>query len=80
VISVFSLAPVQDAKLGGALDAASGGLFDINVDRALFIAILLDGKVYGCERDCFARQPADALHGEDGISIVGESLVLWAIT
>ena len=62
--------PVQLAELRCAFDAASCGLINVDVCVSSIIGVLLDMQSDGCEGDCFASQPADALECEDRISVV----------
>lgn len=67
VVGVFALDPGQDALLGRALDAARGGLLDVDVDNGLVVGggvgfdVLGDGEGDGRVADGFAGDPADAL-------------------
>lgn len=69
--------PVELSKLCCALDATGCGLLDVDVGVSFFVEVLLDVQIDSCEADGFALPPADALEGEDRISVVGEGLVLW---
>jgi hypothetical protein len=54
-------------------------LVDVNMDVAGVVGVLLYMQGDGCEGDGFACPPADALEGEDRVSVVGECLVLgWS--
>ncbi|KAL1998019.1 hypothetical protein VTN02DRAFT_198 [Thermoascus thermophilus] len=70
VVRVLALDPGQDALLGGAADAARGGLLDVDVHDGPVVGgggvgldELGDGEGDGRVADGFAGEPADALLG-----------------
>lgn len=76
MVLVWSISPIQDTLLRGALDSTGGRLVDVDVGDAGFVNVLLDGEGDGGEVDGFALEPADALEGEDGVGWIGEGLGL----
>ena len=66
----------KDYVLSCAFDASRSGLVNVDMCYAVFL-VLLCVEGYGCETDGLARPPADALEGEDRISVVGEGFVLF---
>ena len=63
--------------LGRAFETSRCCLVDVDVDGGgRGGAVLFDVKSDGGEGDGFAGQPADALEGEDGVSVRGEGFVL----
>lgn len=77
VVLVSVLGPVELAVLSGTLNATSGCRRDVNVGDVVNLG-LLDGEGDGGKTDGLALEPSDALEGEDGLGIVGESLGLFA--
>jgi hypothetical protein len=77
MIGVGAERPVEFTQLGGPLDAACDSLLDVDVGFSVVGGILFGMQGYGCEGEGFARQPADALEGEDGVGVVREGFVLW---
>lgn len=67
--------PVEGALLAGALDAARGGLVDVDV-RDAALGVLVHVRRHRRPRDRLARQIPNALQREDGIRLIGELLVL----
>ncbi len=76
MVLVLADLPIELAVLGGTLDAAGGRLLNVDVDVAAVVGVLLDVESDGGEANGFARPPANALQGEDGVGVVGEGLVL----
>ena len=76
MVLVWSISPIQDTLLRGALDSTGGGLVDVDVGDARFVDVLLDGEGDGGQVDGFALEPADALEGENSVGRVGEGLGL----
>ena len=74
VVAVGAILPVQCAQLSGALDAAGGGLVDVDVRNA--IGVLLHVQSDGSPGDGAAHHPANALQGEKVVSVIGKSFVL----
>ena len=63
LVLVLARLAVELAQLGGALDAAGGRLFNVDVDDAGRVLVLLDVQGDGRHANGFARHPADALLG-----------------
>lgn len=78
VVGVLARLVVQGAQLRGAGEPARRGLLDVDVHDAVGVRVLLNVQVDRGDADGLAREPADALEGEDGLGVVGEGLVLEA--
>lgn len=65
----------KDYVLSCAFDASRSGLVNVDVCYAVFL-VLLCVEGYRCETNGLAHPPADALEGEDRVSVVGEGFVL----
>lgn len=46
------------------------------MDGAFVVCVFFDREDYGCETDCFAGEPGDALEGEEVVCVIGEGFVL----
>jgi len=79
VVVVRAFGPVELAEFGGAFDAASSGLLDVDVCVPVLRGVLFAVESDGGEGDGFAGQPADALEGEYGVGVVREGLVLRGV-
>lgn len=69
---------VERALLASALDAARGGLLDVDVrdGRGGVVGVLLDGEGDGGEADGFASEPTEALEGEGWVGGGGDGFIL----
>jgi len=74
VVITPPLLPVQDPFLGGPLDAAGRGLFDVDVFR-VFFDVVIDVERYGRDGDQLAGEPVYALLHQDVVDIIGEGFV-----
>ena len=79
MVLMLSELPGQFSGFRRAFDAAGGRLVDVDVCVPVLGGVLLYVERYGREGDGFARQPADALEGEDCVGVIGESLVLESV-